>query len=137
MIGVVVIIAGLAWLFSDRLFDNLGGVGEELGEGADEAVVWLQQNNSWVKDNEDAIRDFLEDILPAAKDAAAGLVSGLPGGLSLAAQLVHGALLMRGTAPCVARHPARTSVPLTVHVCGPVSSPNPMTAVEMRLSADW
>jgi predicted PurR-regulated permease PerM len=94
MIAVVVIIVGLAWLFSDLLFGNLGGVGGELGDGADEAVAWLQQNNSWVNEHEDAIREFLKGILPAAKDAADGLVSGLLGGLSLAAQLVSGALLM-------------------------------------------
>ena len=94
MIGVVVIMAGLAWLFADALFGNLTGVGEDISEGADEVVAWLQSNNSWVSEHETAIRDFLKGVLPAAKDAADGLVSGLLGGLSLAAQLVSGALLM-------------------------------------------
>lgn len=94
LVGVVLIIAGLAWLFADALFGNLGGVGEDISEGADQVVTWLRDNNAWVRQHEDAIRDFLEGVLPAAKDAASGLVSGLLGGLSLAAQLVSGALLM-------------------------------------------
>jgi putative heme transporter len=94
LIGVVVIAAGLAWLFADALFGNLGGVGEDISEGADEVVTWLRDNNAWVEEHEDAIRDFLGGILPAAKDAAGGVVSGLLGGLSLVAQVVSGALLM-------------------------------------------
>jgi predicted PurR-regulated permease PerM len=94
MIGVLVIAAGLAWLFADSLFGNLGGVGEDISEGADEVVTWLRDNNAWVEEHENAIRDFLQGILPAAKDAAGGVVSGLLGGLALAAQLVSGALLM-------------------------------------------
>ncbi len=94
LIGVVLIVAGLVWLFADALFGNLGGVGEDIGEGADEVVSWLRDNNAWVEENEAAIRDFLKGILPAAKDAAGGVVTGLLGGLSLAAQLVSGALLM-------------------------------------------
>ena len=94
LIGVVLISAGLAWLFGDALFGNLGGVGEDISEGADEVVTWLRDNNAWVEEHEDAIRDFLKGILPAAKDAAGGVVTGLLGGLALAAQLVSGALLM-------------------------------------------
>ena len=94
MIGVVLISAGLAWLFADALFGNLGGIGENIGEGADQVVNWLSDNNAWVEQHEDAIRDFLKGILPAAKDAAGGVVTGLLGGLSLAAQLVSGFLLM-------------------------------------------
>jgi putative heme transporter len=94
LIGVVLFTAGLAWLFSDALFGNLGGTGEDIGDGADQVVTWLQDNNAWVEQHEDAIRDFLKGILPAAKDAADGLVAGLLGGLSLAAQLVSGFLLM-------------------------------------------
>ena len=94
LIGVVVIAAGLAWLFADALFGNLDGVGEDISEGADEVVGWLQDNNAWVSEHEDAIRDFLKSILPAAKDAAGGVVTGLLGGLSLAAQMVSGFLLM-------------------------------------------
>lgn len=30
MIGVVVIVAGLAWVFSDSLFGNLGGIGKDI-----------------------------------------------------------------------------------------------------------
>jgi predicted PurR-regulated permease PerM len=56
--------------------------------------VWLRDNNDWVRQHEDAIRDFLKSILPAAKDAADGIVTGVLGGLSLTAQLVSGALLV-------------------------------------------
>jgi putative heme transporter len=94
LIGVVIVTAGLAWVFSDALFGNLGGIGEDISDGADRVVTWLQDNNAWVKQHEDAIRDFLKGILPAAKDAADGLVAGLLGGLSLAAQLVSSFLLM-------------------------------------------
>ncbi len=94
LIGVVLITAGLAWLFADALFGNLGGVAEDLSAGADQVVSWLRDNNVWVKDHEAEIRDFLKSILPAAKHAADGLLAGLFGGLSLAAQLVSSALLM-------------------------------------------
>jgi putative heme transporter len=94
LIGVVLITAGLAWLFADALFGNLGSVGEDISEGADQIVVWLRDNNAWVEQHEDAIRDFLKGILPAAKDAAGGVLTGVLGGLSFAAQLVSGALLM-------------------------------------------
>jgi putative heme transporter len=94
MMAVLIIVAGLAWVFSDSLFGNLGGVGKDISAGVDKAIAWLQRNDSWVKENEQAIRDFLKGILPAAKDAAGGLLSRLLGGLSLAAQLVSGALLM-------------------------------------------
>jgi predicted PurR-regulated permease PerM len=94
LIGVVLIAAGLAWVFLDALFGNLGGVGEDISEGADEVVVWLRDNNDWVREHEDAIRDFLKGILPAAKDAADGVLGVALGGLSFTAQLVSGALLM-------------------------------------------
>lgn len=94
MVGVVVVGGGLAWIFLDSLFGNLGEVGDDIGRGADEVVVWLQANNQWVAEHEEQIRDFLKGILPAVKDAAGGLVSGALGGLSLAAQVVSGALLM-------------------------------------------
>src|SRR4051794_12059143 len=94
LLAVVLIAVGLAWAFSDALFGNLGGVGRDVGDGADEAVTWLQAHNSWVKEHEGAIREFLKSLLPAAKDAAGGLVSGILGGLSLAAQLVSSALLV-------------------------------------------
>jgi predicted PurR-regulated permease PerM len=94
LIGVVLVTAGLAWLFSDALFGNLGGIGEDISDGADQVVTWLQDNNAWVEQHEEAIRDFLHGILPAAKHAADGLLAGLLGGLSLAAQLVSGFLLM-------------------------------------------
>ena len=94
LIGVVLISAGLAWVFLDALFGNLGGVGEDISEGADEVVAWLRDNNDWVQEHEDAIRDFLKSILPAAKGAADGLFGAALGGLSLAAQLVSGFLLM-------------------------------------------
>jgi putative heme transporter len=94
LIGVVVITAGLAWLFTDALFGNLGSVGEDISEGADEVVSWLRDNNTWIEQHEDAIRSFLKSILPAAKVAADGVLTGLLGGLSFTAQLVSGALLM-------------------------------------------
>jgi putative heme transporter len=94
LIGVVLLATGLAWLFADALFGNVGGLGEDISEGADEVVSWLRDNNDWVRQHEDAIRDFLTGILPAAKDAASGIVTGVLGGLSFAAQLVSGALLM-------------------------------------------
>ncbi len=94
VVGVVVIAVGLAWVFLDALFGNLGGVGEDISEGVDEVLAWLRDNNDWVEDHEDAIRDFLKGILPAAKDAADGVLGAAFGGLSLAAQLVSGALLM-------------------------------------------
>ena len=94
LIGVLLITAGLAWLFADALFGDLGGVGEDISEGADQVVTWLRDNNAWVEQHENAIRDFLKGILPAAKEAAGGLLAGALGGLALAAQLVSGALLM-------------------------------------------
>jgi predicted PurR-regulated permease PerM len=94
MLGVLVVAGGLVWLFSDALFGNLGGVGADIAEGVDEILAWLRDNNAWIEEHESAIRDFLASILPAAKDAAGGLAAGLLGGLSLAAQMVSGFLLM-------------------------------------------
>jgi predicted PurR-regulated permease PerM len=94
MLGVVALMAGLTWLFVDALFGNLGGVGQDIGEGADQVVVYLREHESWVREHEQQIRDFLRSILPAAKDAAAGILGGALGGLSLAASVVGGALLM-------------------------------------------
>ncbi|MET0835772.1 MAG: AI-2E family transporter, partial [Thermoleophilaceae bacterium] len=92
-VGVVLLTAGLAWLFADALFGNLGSVDEDISQGADQVVTWLRENNDWAKQHEDAIRNFLAGILPAAKAAADGVLTGLLGGLSFAAQLVSGALL--------------------------------------------
>jgi putative heme transporter len=94
LLGVVVIGVGLAWVFTHALFGNVGGVGEDISDGADKAVAWLGDNNDWVEQNEDAIHDFLKSILPAAKDAAGGVLEGVLGALSLTAQLVSGALLV-------------------------------------------
>jgi predicted PurR-regulated permease PerM len=94
LIGVVLIGVGLAWVFLHALFGNLGGIGEDISEGADEVVAWLRDNNDWVQEHEKAIREFLASILPAAKDAAGGALGAAIGGLSLAAQMVSGALLM-------------------------------------------
>jgi putative heme transporter len=94
MIAVIAVIVGLAWIFSDALFGNLGGVGRDVSAGADKIVTWLRDNNDWVKQHEDAIRSFLKGILPAAKGAAAGVLGAALGGLSFAAQLVGGLLLM-------------------------------------------
>jgi putative heme transporter len=93
LIGVVLAAAGLVWVFADALFGNLGGVGEDVSDGADQVVSWLRDNNDWVRQHEEAIRDFLKGILPAAKDAAGGILTGVLGGLAFAAQVVSGALL--------------------------------------------
>jgi putative heme transporter len=94
LVGVVVVTAGLAWLFSDALFGNLGSVGQDISAGADKAVTWLRDNDDWIKQHEEAIRSFLRGILPAAKDAAGGVLTGVLGGLTFTAQIVSGALLM-------------------------------------------
>jgi predicted PurR-regulated permease PerM len=94
LVGVVVVTAGLAWLFSDALFGNLGGVGQDISAGADKVVTWLRDNDDWIRQHEEAIRSFLKGILPAAKDAAGGVLTGVLGGLSFTAQIVSGALLM-------------------------------------------
>lgn len=93
MLLVVAVVAGLAWLFADALFGELGGLGEQITEGSDDIVAWLRDNNTWVAQHEREIRDFLAGVLPAAKDAADGILTGVLGGLSLAAQIVSGALL--------------------------------------------
>lgn len=94
LLGVVAIGVGLAWVFTDALFGNLGGVGNNISEGADKVVAWLGDNNDWVEQHDDAIHDFLKSMLPAAKNAAGGVLEGALGALSLTAQLVSGALLM-------------------------------------------
>lgn len=94
VLGVIVIGLGLAWVFTDALFGNLGGVGEDISEGADKVVAWLGDNDDWVMQHEDAVHDFLKSILPAAKNAAGGVLEGALGALSLTAQLVSGALLV-------------------------------------------
>jgi putative heme transporter len=94
MLLVVAAGLGLAWVFTDLLFGNLGGVGEDISEGADKVVAWLRDNDDWAKQHEKEIRDFLASILPAAKDAAGGILKGALGGLSFAAQIVSGALLV-------------------------------------------
>jgi putative heme transporter len=93
MVGVVVISAGLALMFSSLLFGEIGSVGKNVSAGVDEVIVWLGDHTTWVREHEDDIRAFLKGILPAAKNAAGGLLSGLVGGLTLAAQLVSSALL--------------------------------------------
>jgi predicted PurR-regulated permease PerM len=93
LVLVVLIGLGLAWVFADALFGNLGGVGKDISDGADDVVAWLRDNNDWAKQHEEAIRNFLKGILPAAKGAAGGLLEGALGALSFTAQLVSGALL--------------------------------------------
>ena len=61
VLGVIVIGVGLAWRFSDALFGNLGGVGEDISDGADKVVAWLGDNNDWVMQHEDAIHNFLKE----------------------------------------------------------------------------
>jgi predicted PurR-regulated permease PerM len=94
LVGVLLVVGGMTWLFADALFGNLGGIGDDISDGADEIVDWLRSNNDWARQHEDAIRDFLKGILPAAKDAAGGIVEGVLGGLALAAQLVSSFVLM-------------------------------------------
>jgi putative heme transporter len=94
LIGVVLIGVGLAWVFTDSLFGNLGGVGEDVSEGADKVVAWLADNDDWVQQHEGQIHDFLKSILPAAKDAAGGLLEGALGVISFTASLVSGAILV-------------------------------------------
>jgi putative heme transporter len=94
VLGVIVIGVGLAWVFTHSLFGNLGGVGQDISDGADEVVAWLGDNNDWVMQHEDAIHEFLKSILPAAKNAAGGVLEGALGALSFTAQLVSGALLV-------------------------------------------
>ena len=94
LLSVIVIGVGLAWVFTHALFGNLGGVGEDISDGADKVVAWLGDNNDWVEQHEDAIHDFLKSILPAAKEAAGGVLEGALGALSLTAQLISGALLV-------------------------------------------
>jgi predicted PurR-regulated permease PerM len=93
MLGVVVVVGGLAWLFASSLFGELGGVGAAISDGVDKVIAWLRDNNGWVKEHQDQIRSFLKGLLPAAKGAAGGVLSGALGTLSLAAQLVSSALL--------------------------------------------
>ena len=93
MLLVLVVALFLAWVFLDALFGNLGGVGKDISEGADQIVNWLHDHNDWVSQHEEQIREFLKGILPAAKDAAGGVITGVLGGLSFTAQMVSGALL--------------------------------------------
>ena len=96
-LGMLLVVAaglGLAWVFTSQLFGNLGGVGQDISEGADKVVTWLRDNDDWAKQHEQQIRDFLAGILPAAKDAAGGVLKGVLGGLSFTAQIVSGALLV-------------------------------------------
>src|SRR5690242_11637466 len=53
MLVVVAIGCGIAWLFLDSLFGNLGSVGEDISAGADDVVAWLQANNDWIQQHEE------------------------------------------------------------------------------------
>jgi putative heme transporter len=94
LVGVVLIGVGLAWVFTDSLFGNLGGVGEDVSDGADKVVAWLGDNDDWVSRHDAQIHDFLKSILPAAKDAAGGVLAGALGVISFTAQIVSGAILV-------------------------------------------
>ena len=94
LVGVVLIGVGLAWVFTDSLFGNLGGVGEDISDGADKVVAWLGDNDDWVSQHDAQIHDFLKSILPAAKDAAGGVLAGALGVISFTAQIVSGAILV-------------------------------------------
>ena len=62
------------------------GVGDAISEGADAVVARLQDNNAWIREHEEGIRNFLARILPAAKDAAGGSGTGVLGGRRLTAR---------------------------------------------------
>jgi putative heme transporter len=94
MLAFVLAAAGLAWVFTDSLFGNVGAIGQDISKGVDKVVTWLRAHDDWVKQHEEGIRAFLAGVLPAAREAAGGLASGLLGGLSVVAQLVSGAVLM-------------------------------------------
>jgi predicted PurR-regulated permease PerM len=76
------------------LVGNVGAIGQDISKGVDQVLAWLQAHDDWVKQHEEGIRAFLGGLLPAAREAAGGLASGLLGGLSVVAQLVSGAVLM-------------------------------------------
>src|SRR4029078_12182099 len=62
LILVIAVAAGLAWVFTSQLFGNLGGVGQDISEGVDKIIVWLRDNDQWVRQHEDDIRKFLKGI---------------------------------------------------------------------------
>ena len=81
LLGVVAIGVGLAWVFTDALFGNLGrGRQRTSARVPTRSSPGCGDNNDWVEQHEDAIRDFLKGILPAAKDAAGGVLEGALGG---------------------------------------------------------
>ena len=94
MLGTFALAIALAWLFADSLFGNLGGIGEDISKGVDKAIEWLRDNVTWVQQHEEEIRSFLRGILPAAKDAAKGLVNAALGTLSFTAEIVSSAMLV-------------------------------------------
>jgi predicted PurR-regulated permease PerM len=94
MLAFILAAAGLAWIFTDSLFGNVGAIGQDISKGADQVIVWLREHDDWVRQHEEAIRDFLAGLLPTARKAAGGLASGLLGGLSVVAQVISGAVLM-------------------------------------------
>src|SRR3954452_10520042 len=94
MLSLLLAVAGLTWLFTDQLFGQIGGIGGGVGEGMDKVINWLHDNDDWVKHHEDDIRAFLKGILPAAKEAAAGVLNGVLGTFSIVAGLISSALLM-------------------------------------------
>src|ERR1044072_4769719 len=55
MLGGVVCGVGLAWVFATALFGNLGGVGEDISDGADKVVTWLRDHDDWAKQHEQEI----------------------------------------------------------------------------------
>ena len=78
LLGVVAIAAGLDALVvrATRCSATWGASVQDISDGADQVVAWLRDNNDWVKQHEEAIRDFLKSLLPAAKDAAGGMCRG-------------------------------------------------------------
>jgi hypothetical protein len=93
LVGVVLISAALAWIFTDALIGNLGGVVDDISAGVEKVIARLRDNDDWVAQHEAQIRHFLKGILPAANDAASRVLSGVLNTLTLAAQLISGALL--------------------------------------------
>src|SRR3954449_11249578 len=73
LIGVVVVMSALAWLFADSLFGNLGGLGEDISKGVDQVLDWADDNSTWVAQHDEEIRQFLSSLWPATKEAAGGV----------------------------------------------------------------
>ena len=95
LLGVVVIGVGLAWVFTDALFGNLGGVGKNVSEGADKVVAWLRRQQRLGR-AERATRSTTSSraSCPPRRTPPAASWRVRSGRFRFTAQLVSGALLM-------------------------------------------